>query len=82
MIIAWLGFFLLLGGGAVFWWFLEQPLLEMLELVVAMDAAYIPAADQAFMRAIIHWFPAMMAVGALIWVLVFSQRTEAQGYYG
>lgn len=81
MIIAYLGFFIMIGGGAVFWWFLQQPLLDMLDRVVAMDATYIPAADQAFIQAVIHWFPALMLIGGLLWLIVFSQRTEAQGYY-
>jgi len=81
LIIAWLGFFIMIGAAAFFWWFESDVLTLFLNRVIGMNAAYIPVDDKIFMQAVIHWMPLFFLLGGLMFLIIFTEREPAQGYY-
>lgn len=80
MIIAWLGFFLMIGAAGLFWWYQTEIITMFLDRIIGINAAYIPVDDKIFIEAVLHWMPLFFLIGGLMFLIVFTQKEEAIGY--
>jgi len=81
LIQALLGFFMLIFAAGYYWWMMQTPMLESITRFTARFPTYFAAEDVAFMRAVVHWFPWLIVIGAFVWLIVFIQRSSPEGYY-
>jgi hypothetical protein len=81
LIIIWVTYFALLGLTWVFWDPTSDAILAVLDYFTARFPTYFTNDTATFIRSIVHWFPAIVVIGGLVWVIVASQRTSPEGYY-
>lgn len=82
MILIWLTVFALLGITWIYWDILGDAFIRFLEIMTARFPGYYDTDTVTFIHAIDRWFPVMVLLGALLFVLVTSQRHSVEGYIG
>jgi len=82
VILIWLTVFALMGITWIFWDPFGDAIIRLLETMVARFPGYYNADTVAFIRAFDVWFPVIVLLAAVLFVLVTSQRQSMEGYVG
>jgi hypothetical protein len=81
MIVAYLGFFILIIAGGYILWVEYSFGIYYIETVDNFIPDALLSQDVQFMQAVLYGLPLIVIIGAIYWLIVYSQRTRPEGSF-